>query len=81
MKITFENVMEKVVNSRTLSRKEKLVELRKFLKENSGPNKPTDEKDIAVLANLKNIKQTYTLQESNEKKKDKLEGTNRFSFF
>src|SRR4051812_43618421 len=58
MKVTFDNVMERVINNRSLSRKEKLVELRKFLKEYSGANKPTEENEVAMLASLKTIKQS-----------------------
>jgi hypothetical protein len=71
MKLTFEGIIEKVVNNKTLSRKEKLNAIRVFLKEHSGPNKPTEEKDIEALATIKAIKQTYTQQEANEKLRDK----------
>ncbi|MBX9851285.1 MAG: hypothetical protein K2X86_05945 [Cytophagaceae bacterium] len=70
MKITFDNVLERVVNNRTISRKEKQNELRKFLKEHSGANKPTSEKDLSILETLKAAKQTYSLQDANEKAKD-----------
>ena len=71
MKFTFEEIIEKVANNKTLSRKEKLNAIRVFLKEHSGPNKPTEEKDIEALAKIKAIKQTYTQQEANEKIRDR----------
>lgn len=63
MKITFENVLEKVVNSRTISRKEKQNAIRDFLKE----NKPSSEEETAILETLKNIKKAYSLKDASEK--------------
>lgn len=78
MKITFENILEKVVNNKTMSRKEKLNELRKFLKEHSGPKKPTSEKDIELLNTLKALKQEYTAKDNSDKLKDSNQGKNNY---
>jgi hypothetical protein len=78
MKYTFESILEQVVNNKTISRKEKLNALRTFIKSHSGDNKPKTEEDIAALANLKAIKQSYTQQETNEKLKDKMDKTSSF---
>jgi hypothetical protein len=75
MTYTFDTFLEKVINNKSLSRKEKLNALRAFLKTYSGDNKPKTEEDAAALANLKAIKQTYTQQEANEKIKDKQDKT------
>lgn len=71
MQLTFDNIEEKVIKNRTISRKEKLHELKKFLKQYGKGNKPTDEKEIAVLETIKNMRDVYVMQENNEKKKDK----------
>lgn len=71
MQLTFDNIEEKVIKNRTISRKEKLHELKKFLKQYGKGNKPSCEKEIAVLETLKNMKDMYVTQELNEKKKDK----------
>jgi hypothetical protein len=73
MNLTFESILEKVVHNKNISRRDKLNALRTFIKANSGENKPKTEKDIATLAELKAIKQTYTQQEANEKLKDKMD--------
>ncbi|MFN6946359.1 MAG: hypothetical protein ACK4ND_15530 [Cytophagaceae bacterium] len=71
MKITFDNILERVVNNRCMSRKDKQNEIRKFLKEYSGPNKPTCEEELAVLENIKSVKKSYSQQDELEKVKDK----------
>jgi hypothetical protein len=69
MKITFENIMEKVVNNQTISRKQKQNALREFLKEATGKSKPTTPEEIALLENLKAVKKTYTQMDANDKMK------------
>jgi ribosomal protein L13 len=71
MKITFDNVLEKVVNNRMISRKEKQNEIRRFLKEYSGKNKPSTEEELATLETLKTIKKGYSQLDNNDKIKDK----------
>lgn len=71
MQITFENVIEKVVNSRTLSRKDKLNQIRTFLKENTS-NKASSDEEKEILDFLKNLKQSYTAKDREEKIKDRL---------
>ncbi|WMJ73893.1 hypothetical protein RCC89_12075 [Cytophagaceae bacterium ABcell3] len=71
MKITFDNVMEKVVKSRYLSRRDKQNEIKRFIKEYSGSNKPTSDKELETLEELKSIKKVYAMQDAEEKIKDK----------
>jgi hypothetical protein len=72
MKITYENIMEKVVNNQTISRKQKQNSLREFLKEATGKNKPTSPAEAATLENLKAIKKTYSQMDSNDKIKQNI---------
>jgi hypothetical protein len=72
MKITYENIMEKVVNNQTISRKQKQNALREFLKEATGKNKPTSPDEIATLENLKAIKKSYSQMDSNDKIKQNI---------
>jgi hypothetical protein len=72
MKITFENIMEKVVNNQTISRKQKQNALREFLKEATGKGKTTTPEQTAILENLKAIKKTYSQMDANDKSKQKV---------
>jgi hypothetical protein len=72
MKITFENIMEKVVNNQTISRKQKQNALREFLKEATGKNKPGNTEEIKILENLKALKKTYSQMDANDKAKQSL---------
>jgi hypothetical protein len=65
MKITFENVLDQVVNSRTISRKEKQNAIREFIKE----NKPASEEETLIIDKLKDIKKAYSLKDASEKTK------------
>lgn len=67
MKITFENIMEKVVNNRMMSRKDKQNAIREFLKENSGVNKPTNPEQITILETVKAIRKSYSAKDTLEK--------------
>ena len=69
MKITFDNILE-IVNSRTISRKEKQNAIRVFLKENSGDKKPTEPEHIAIIEQIKTIKKSYSQMDSAEKIKN-----------
>lgn len=64
MEITFDNVMEKVVLSRTKSRKQKQIALRVFIKENS---KTKLEEEIATIEKLKAINKSYSEKDLAEK--------------
>ncbi|HXA02982.1 MAG TPA: hypothetical protein VNW99_13390 [Cytophagaceae bacterium] len=72
MKITYENIMEKVVNNQTISRKQKQNALREFLKEATSKNKPTSPDEIAILENLKAVKKSYSQMDSNDKIKQNI---------
>lgn len=67
MQITFENIIDQVVNNRTISRKEKQVVISRFLKAHGGSNKPTSEEHLAVIENLKAIKKAYSERDTTEK--------------
>lgn len=62
--------MEKVVNSRTLSRKDKQYAIRDFLKGKSGEGKPTCETELGILEELKAIKKSYSQKDVREKEKN-----------
>lgn len=67
MKITFDNILDTVVNSRTISRKEKQIAITRFLKEYSGEKKPTLPEEIEVLETLKGVRKGYLQKDSVEK--------------
>lgn len=63
MQITFENIMDKVVKSRTLSRKDKQDAIREFLKANCAE---TDEQ-TEIVEKLKSIRKSYSVQDVKER--------------
>ncbi len=67
MIVTFENIINNVVNSRTISRKEKQIAVSRFLKEYSGDKKPTSPEEIKIIETLKEVRKTYLLKNKSEK--------------
>jgi len=65
MIITFENILEQVVNNRSLSRKEKQLAINKFLKD----RKAATPEETKILETLKAIKKTYSAKDNSEKTK------------
>lgn len=67
MKImTFENIIEQVVNNRTYSRKEKYAAIQLFLKGHSGKGKNALPEEIEILETLKTIKKNYIMKDKME---------------
>jgi len=64
VKLTFENIYDQVVNSRTISRKEKQIAISKFVREYSGDRKPTLKEEIEMLESLKALRKAYSQQGS-----------------
>jgi len=71
MEVTIDNVLEKVVNNRYLSRKDKLNQIRKFLKDFPAQKSNPSEQEISTLEKLKSMKQAYLEKDKEEKIKDK----------
>jgi hypothetical protein len=67
MNITFENILEKVVNNRSISRKDKQNAIRDFLKKNSGDNKPKSQDELTTLETLKAINKAFAQKDASEK--------------
>lgn len=63
MKLTFENILDQVVNSRTISRRDKQNAIRDFLK----ANKPSSELENSIVEKLKEIKKAYSAKDASEK--------------
>lgn len=70
MEITFENILEKIVNNRSISRKEKQNAISKFLKENAGSKKNLQEHELKILEELKTIRKSYLAKDAQENKKN-----------
>ncbi|MFN3402560.1 MAG: hypothetical protein ACK40G_00605 [Cytophagaceae bacterium] len=68
--ITFDNVLEKVVNNRSLSRKEKQIAVQRFLKENSGKGKQTSPEQTEIIESLKAVRKNYLLKDKEDKMKE-----------
>jgi hypothetical protein len=66
MKLTFDNIVDEVVKSRTLSRKEKQVKLNIFIKENSGSNKPELDQEKEILETVKAAKKSFAQKSKEE---------------
>lgn len=59
--------MEKVVNSRTVSRKEKRLAIDRFLKENTGKKKEVSPEEAAIIDTLKTVKKGFLMKDKSEK--------------
>lgn len=67
MKPTYDTILDSVVNSRKISRKEKQIAVTLFLKENSGEKKPESPEEIKMIETLREIRKSYLLRNKSEK--------------
>lgn len=67
MEITYDNIFDLVVNSRTVSRKEKQLAITRFLKEKSGEQAPQGDEEVEIVKKLKDVRKLYILRAKSEK--------------
>lgn len=68
IELNFENILEKVVNNRTISRKEKQLAINRFLKMYPEKGNNFTEAELEVLKTVKQFRKTYIEMNKNDKK-------------